>query len=677
MPVTLTPFFVGTKPQSPRGCSPPFLVPPTPTMRTSMGYAPGAAALLPPRPPTPSRSPLWAVVLFISLLLNGAIFAVYISFKNDARDLYVGCALAFAAFVPAIVCAVSLYRTHTIHDVLIQDPDVVCQDRESMLQLAKLPMVGTKEVDRLQVAIYTVMCALRAMRREQRNSLAGARPGVSRLSTGVLQRHNRALGGADGVAVAGALPLEDADDALDDEDQSYATAESFEDNVDARLLGFRSQSQQGGGRPSGLEAGGSGRPSPSPFNPSGYFSAQGDGSSAASTAPKKGLLPSSGSSMAGDAGVAIGSYGAVSLRGETVSAITDDDGDYQRDVLAGADDDGVTAPSDDARSLGSVRSVRSKRAGGSAAHQQRSDTAVSAVSIPSVSAATDSRAVSLHTIGGDGSRSASRSASMGRSLFDPLDDNHRGSWTTAMSSIPDPGGPIILQVLRNVQVGSSLSAVTLPVHILESRSLLEKMSDMFVHAELLLDVPAGSTPYERLLRVTKWFLSAYHIRPPGAKNPYNPVLGEVFGCVFNPDQKQRRVRFLAEQVCHHPPVTAMNVDCGTGFAKFFGIMHPRSKLVSLNCAGSIVEGCGVLTLDPSCLADRSGTAAASAAPGGSAAAAHHNTTGGGGSSSAPTLRYSISWPSVFVRAASRWGPCAWSWAVTLSSKTWTPARRCR
>ena len=237
-------------------------------------------------------------------------------------------------------------------------------------------------------------------------------------------------------------------------------------------------------------------------------------------------------------------------------------------------------------------------------------------------------------------------------------------------------GSVSAVTWTNVTVFAALANVTSTAG--EQVGVLGAWSYVYVAADksatwadvtVVLVVPRSPAGRRRCLRPT-----AYHIRPPGAKNPYNPVLGEVFGCVFNPDQKQRRVRFLAEQV--HPPVTAMNVDCGTGFAKFFGIMHPRSKLVSLNCAGSIVEGCGVLTLDPSCLADRSGTAAASAAPGGSAAAAHHNTTGGG-SSSAPTLRYSISWPSVFVRAASRWGPCAWSWAVTLSSKTWTPARRCR
>lgn len=184
---------------------------------------------------------------------------------------------------------------------------------------------------------------------------------------------------------------------------------------------------------------------------------------------------------------------------------------------------------------------------------------------------------------------------------DPLNDN-AVDWDTALRGVRDPGHSIILQLLRQVSPGQPLSAVTLPFHILEPRSLLEKLSDLFVHSEFLLLVgsPKARHPYEfaqpsdaqfgtfgRLLAVAQWFLSSFHLRPQGAKKPYNPILGEVFRCRFN-EGKPQQVEYVAEQVCHHPPVTAfLAVGCGVRIRSTY---HPKSKLVSPNCAASLGRG---------------------------------------------------------------------------------------
>ena len=39
--------------------------------------------------------------------------------------------------------------------------------------------------------------------------------------------------------------------------------------------------------------------------------------------------------------------------------------------------------------------------------------------------------------------------------------------------------------------------------------------------------------------------------------PYNPILGEVFRCKYI--HKDSKTTFLAEQVCHHPPITAVHM----------------------------------------------------------------------------------------------------------------------
>jgi hypothetical protein len=166
---------------------------------------------------------------------------------------------------------------------------------------------------------------------------------------------------------------------------------------------------------------------------------------------------------------------------------------------------------------------------------------------------------------------------------DPLGEDML-PWPEAMRGARDPGGPILFQLMKQIKIGQSLSRVTLPVHILEARSLLEKFGDQFVHADILADHDRLDDPYEKLLRVVKWWLAAYHIKPQGAKKPYNPVLGEAFCCRYP------HGTYIAEQVAHHPPVTLMRAQ-GQHFT-YMSVYHPQSKLASPNSAASLGHGEG-------------------------------------------------------------------------------------
>lgn len=179
---------------------------------------------------------------------------------------------------------------------------------------------------------------------------------------------------------------------------------------------------------------------------------------------------------------------------------------------------------------------------------------------------------------------------------DPLGDNCRG-WDEVMHGVKDSGGSMLLQLLSQVKVGQSLSAVTLPVHILEPRSLLEKLSDMLVHHDLLLPLctprdPSANAP-DKVVELFRWFISAYRMRPQGAKKPFNPIIGEVFLCSYPPCcPGDDEVVYLAEQISHHPPVTAIHVESER--FEVHAIYHPHSKLVSLNCAAGIGIGSAII-----------------------------------------------------------------------------------
>ncbi|XP_071440204.1 oxysterol-binding protein-related protein 11-like isoform X2 [Hetaerina americana] len=78
------------------------------------------------------------------------------------------------------------------------------------------------------------------------------------------------------------------------------------------------------------------------------------------------------------------------------------------------------------------------------------------------------------------------------------------------------------------------------------------------------------TPERRMLAFMEWYMSCFYAgrKHSFARKPYNPVLGETFRCcwkvpnTYDTDEKRDIViTFKAEQVSHHPPVSALYVEC--------------------------------------------------------------------------------------------------------------------
>ncbi|XP_049805840.1 oxysterol-binding protein-related protein 11-like isoform X2 [Schistocerca nitens] len=134
---------------------------------------------------------------------------------------------------------------------------------------------------------------------------------------------------------------------------------------------------------------------------------------------------------------------------------------------------------------------------------------------------------------------------------------------------------VILHLLSQLKLGMDLTRVVLPTFILERRSLLEMFADCMGHTAEFVRIPDADTPEARMLAVLEWYLTSFHMgrRSPVAKKPYNPIIGEIFRCswrlVLPVDEKQTTdnscneitVTYIAEQVSHHPPVTAFYVEC--------------------------------------------------------------------------------------------------------------------
>ncbi|XP_068949116.1 oxysterol-binding protein-related protein 9 isoform X11 [Petaurus breviceps papuanus] len=170
---------------------------------------------------------------------------------------------------------------------------------------------------------------------------------------------------------------------------------------------------------------------------------------------------------------------------------------------------------------------------------------------------------------------------------------------------------VIMHLLSQVRLGMDLTKVVLPTFILERRSLLEMYADFFAHPDLFVSISDQKDPKERMVQVVRWYLSAFHAGRKGsvAKKPYNPILGEIFQCHWTlPTENEENaepmsegpvpwgskncVAFVAEQVSHHPPISAFYAECFSKRIQFNAHIWTKSKFLGMSIGvHNIGQGC--------------------------------------------------------------------------------------
>ncbi|PXF47909.1 Oxysterol-binding protein-related protein 5 [Gracilariopsis chorda] len=132
---------------------------------------------------------------------------------------------------------------------------------------------------------------------------------------------------------------------------------------------------------------------------------------------------------------------------------------------------------------------------------------------------------------------------------------------------PPPGAELSIfrlakEMLTSVKPGADVTNINLPASILDPVSTLEKAKKSMQRGELLQDLCAASDPESRMLNVIRFNLSGLAKERFG-KKPYNPVLGEVYRCAFAHKGSGGETLLVAEQVSHHPPITALHLHNDT------------------------------------------------------------------------------------------------------------------
>ncbi|XP_053393920.1 oxysterol-binding protein-related protein 9-like isoform X2 [Mercenaria mercenaria] len=176
-------------------------------------------------------------------------------------------------------------------------------------------------------------------------------------------------------------------------------------------------------------------------------------------------------------------------------------------------------------------------------------------------------------------------------------------------------GSIITHLLSQVRLGMDLTKVVLPTFILERKSLLEMYAEFFAHADLFLKTVDLPTPQERMVQLVRWYMSAFHASRNSeiAKKPYNPILGETFRCYWNvpgyekteelvedgpiPWASSNNLSFIAEQVSHHPPISAFYAEHANKRITLDGYIWTKSKFLGLSIGVHMIGQAVISLLD--------------------------------------------------------------------------------
>uniref|UniRef100_A0A8C4DV31 Oxysterol-binding protein n=1 Tax=Dicentrarchus labrax TaxID=13489 RepID=A0A8C4DV31_DICLA len=158
-----------------------------------------------------------------------------------------------------------------------------------------------------------------------------------------------------------------------------------------------------------------------------------------------------------------------------------------------------------------------------------------------------------------------------------------------VETVSEENKGLIWGLLKQLRPGMDLSKVVLPTFILEPRSFLDKLSDYYYHADLLSQAALEESAYGRIKQVLRWYLSGFYKKPKGLKKPYNPILGETFRCCWLHPQTNSCTFYIAEQVSHHPPISAFYVCNRKDGFSISGSILAKSKFYG-NSLSAILDG---------------------------------------------------------------------------------------
>jgi hypothetical protein len=126
----------------------------------------------------------------------------------------------------------------------------------------------------------------------------------------------------------------------------------------------------------------------------------------------------------------------------------------------------------------------------------------------------------------------------------------------------------IWKVIRD-SIGKDLTRIAVPVYFNEPVSFIQRFSEELTYEELLRNAASAPQAELRMAYIAAFTVSSYATTLNRTMKPFNPILGETF------ELQRDGFSLVSEQVCHHPPITALH--CSSPDFEFSGSLEPRTK----------------------------------------------------------------------------------------------------
>lgn len=158
-------------------------------------------------------------------------------------------------------------------------------------------------------------------------------------------------------------------------------------------------------------------------------------------------------------------------------------------------------------------------------------------------------------------------------------------------------GSVLFQFIKSLKPGMDMTSIMCPTFVIRPISFLEFLTIYTQPNSSLLHATSETDAEKRMIDIAIWVLSTLTITPQngfaGIK-PYNPILGEEFHCHWEHDDGSI-TQLHAEQVSHHPPITAINFRNEKHGIRYISTGEFKAKFRG-NYVDSAVEGNHVLEL---------------------------------------------------------------------------------
>ncbi|KAL2104205.1 hypothetical protein ACEWY4_001073 [Coilia grayii] len=122
-------------------------------------------------------------------------------------------------------------------------------------------------------------------------------------------------------------------------------------------------------------------------------------------------------------------------------------------------------------------------------------------------------------------------------------------------------------------IGMELSKITMPIALNEPLSFLQRISEYMEHTYLIHNACTLSDSIDRMQMVAAFAVSAVASQWERTGKPFNPLLGETYELV----REDEGYRLIAEQVSHHPPISAFHAQSLNQDFEFHGSIYPKLK----------------------------------------------------------------------------------------------------